>query len=263
MHAVMAASKSYLPLRSKPTFSPSVTTSTFRRGENFLLVPHHIPASSGKGTVRAAVPGAGLGGSCMVVIEVATPLLGAIAAASVHGLTDLQRPPRDLVPYALVLAPIPTELVTPLFIGCSFQHFSRDVGYGRSALLHATFLGLAPVLPQLAWAAFAAFYCLFHAPKHIVQHAGTLDPRLAVAIGATAAMCTFGLRDVDAFPLTDLMQLGGECTRHSLPALSRALLPFLARSSSLAGPGFGSGRSRPAVIARLFARRSHGSHCSR
>lgn len=147
--------------------------------------------------------------NAMVVIEAGTPLLGAIAAASAHGLTDLQRPPRELVPYALVFAPIPTEVVTPLFIGCSVQHFARDVGYGRSALLHACFISLGCTLPQLGWALFAAYYCLVHAPLHCVRHSAEgVNPFFATAVALAATVFASIVQDVQVLALTDLMQLG-------------------------------------------------------
>ena len=150
----------------------------------------------------------------MVVIEVHTPLLGAVAAASAHGLTDLRRPGSELTPYALplthVFAPFPTEVVTPLFICCSIQHFSRDVGYGGSALLHATFIGLAGCgMAELGWTIFAAFYCCLHVPSHIRAHGATLHPRFAAAIIVAAGLFALVAQaSGEVFRVTDLMQLG-------------------------------------------------------
>ena len=96
----------------------------------------------------------------MVVLHVpASPLLGAVAAASAHGLTDLKRPPHELVPYGVVMLPaimpsFPSEAVTAMFLACSWQHFARDIGHVRSFWLHmgpqsSIWLHMAPHLGSI------------------------------------------------------------------------------------------------------------------
>ena len=144
----------------------------------------------------------------MVALVAHGPMLGAVAAASVHGLTDLNRPLHELAPYAIVVAPVPTGLVTPLFVACSIQHFARDVGYRQSMLLHACFAALGLTLPQLGWGLFAAYYCCCHAPLHLTRHAHVVPPRFAAALALLAATLAYAMRGVGAFVVTDLMQLG-------------------------------------------------------
>lgn len=146
--------------------------------------------------------------AAMVSIEVTTPWLGAIAAASAHGLTDFRWRPIFLAPYLLMFAPIPTEFVTVLFICASIQHFSHDIGIKRSVLLHTTFVALAPVLPQTAWSVFALFYCACHVPMHFVRHVSEVDGRLVAMILVAAIISGLGMHGVETLELTDTMQLG-------------------------------------------------------
>jgi len=149
-----------------------------------------------------------LSAPAMVDLEVSTPLLGAIAVASSHGLTDLQRSPKELIPYGIMFLPISSDLVTLLFIGCSIQHFSRDIGIRFSLLLHMVFIALGPFYPQAAWIIFSLYYCLCHAPLHYVRHANEIDVPLAAVILAAVVVSAFGMRGVEVIQLTDVMQLG-------------------------------------------------------
>ena len=133
----------------------------------------------------------------MVRISVPATLLAPIAAASAHALTDLRRPPRELLPYAVALLPLPSPLVTALFLASSHCHFARDVGGALSALLHGALLALAPRRPDLAWAVFALFYCGVHCPAHVARQALTRGEgrallATAVALGALGALGTLG-----------------------------------------------------------------------
>jgi hypothetical protein len=144
----------------------------------------------------------------MVALEISTPWIGAIAAASVHGLTDLRWKPRELAPYALMISPIPTELVTAFFILSSIQHFSHDIGMKLSLLLHASFICLAPILPQVAWSIFALYYCICHTPLHFAQVLSEIDGRFIATLIVLAVALVLGMHDVETFVLTDTMQLG-------------------------------------------------------
>jgi hypothetical protein len=146
--------------------------------------------------------------AAMLALDISTPWVGAIAAASVHGLTDLRWRPIELAPYALMFAPIPTELVTVFFILASIRHFSHDIGIKLSLLLHATFVCLAPILPQVAWSIFATYYCACHTPLHFASHLGEIDGRFLATLIVIAMALALGMHDVETFKLTDTMQLG-------------------------------------------------------
>lgn len=145
----------------------------------------------------------------MVVLTVpGSPALGVIAAASAHGLTDLQRPPAELLPYGLVFLPLPSEMVTPLFILCSVQHFSRDIGYSRSIGLHATFALLNLVWPIGAWGLFAIFYCGIHVPRHCMEYVTKVDWRFGLAIILASVLAGACVADAPTLSVNDFMQLG-------------------------------------------------------
>ena len=154
----------------------------------------------------------------MVVLHVpASPLLGAVAAASAHGLTDLQRPPHELVPYGVVMLPaimpsFPSEAVTAMFLACSWQHFARDIGHVRSFWLHMAFVVLSQPAPELAWLMFSIYYCALHVPRHLTHHC---DVRPALRVGMLmAAMVMAGvvialvIQGAPTLYVTDWMQLG-------------------------------------------------------
>ena len=149
----------------------------------------------------------------MVVLTVPrTPLLGAIAAASAHGLTDLSRlqtAPLELAPYSLVFLPMPTNVVTPIFLMFSVQHFAHDIGRRRSVLLHCTFAIMSLVQPVLAWTLFALYYIFLHVPRHLAQHLHECKHWLKLVM---AAATIFFPRVVGGpssfFIVTDWMQKG-------------------------------------------------------
>lgn len=136
--------------------------------------------------------------------EVDALALGAIAAGSAHGLTDLLRPPHELAAYTLLLAPIPAFAVTPAFLCCSLVHFARDVGWWCSAALHISFAGLERARGGLGWSAFAVYYCAVHVPRHCTRHGLRLRGlQLTLAAFAIAA----GAPASASVTLTDSMQL--------------------------------------------------------
>ena len=155
----------------------------------------------------------------MVVLHVpASPLLGAVAAASAHGLTDLKRPPHELVPYGVVMLPaimpsFPSEAVTAMFLACSWQHFARDIGHVRSFWLHMAFVVLSQPAPELAWLMFSFYYCALHVPRHLRHHLPDVRPALRVGM-LMAAMVMAGmvialvLQGAATLYVTDWMQLG-------------------------------------------------------
>jgi len=210
-------SRQFLASRPRDGQRPDLRPRTFSAHSITVRRQHGSPSASldasgvwQKRMLRcaAAPKSIRLSAPAMVVLEVSTPLLGAVAVASLHGLTDLQRSPKELIPYGIMFLPISSDLVTLLFIGCSIQHFSRDIGIRFSLLLHTVFIALGPFFPQAAWIIFSLYYCLCHAPLHCIRHASKIDVPLAVAIVAAAVISAFGLRGVEVFQLTDAMQLG-------------------------------------------------------
>lgn len=139
----------------------------------------------------------------MISIVVDTPLASAIAAASVHGLVDLYNP-RKVVPYALLLAPIDSHVVTASFFLCSVRHFSHDTGLRLSLAMHAVWIALASIHPGAAWVSFALFYCGIHAPKHVLKQS---SERVLLLLTVAIAVA-FGTSGTSKFVLTDMLQIG-------------------------------------------------------
>ena len=71
-------------------------------------------------------------------IPVHRPLLLSIAAA--HGVTDVARPPSQLLVYAMALLPLPGWLTSGAFGIASVMHFASDMG-GGDVLVDACDLG--------------------------------------------------------------------------------------------------------------------------
>ena len=121
-----------------------------------------------------------------MLIPVTTHATIPVAAASCHALSDFALPlPRLVIAYgsAFVLTQEDT-LVTPLFAICSMLHFAKDVGsVQKSAILHAVWVGVAVVFGiEAGFDLFSAFYCLVHAPNHVLK----LQPALKMLLFAMA-----------------------------------------------------------------------------
>ena len=109
-----------------------------------------------------------------------------ILVASIHGLTDLQRPLPALWPYAVVPC-VPREAAFPLFFVASTRHFARDVGIRCSVALHVLWVLLfAANMEGVAWDLFAMFYCGVHALLHTVRTRSVVVRRL-LFLGALLA----------------------------------------------------------------------------
>lgn len=127
-----------------------------------------------------------------MILEVTRPLL--FASAIPHGLTDVWsvQHPRHLFPYLSLLLPdaVFEPWITPLFLAASVAHFSRDVGFAGSSLLHF-FWGerLLRGKDALGWA--TLYLSLVHTPLHYHRKhkEGVLvgRGRWSVVAGATAA----------------------------------------------------------------------------
>ena len=61
-----------------------------------------------------------------------------LAVASMHAFTDATRAPRQLLPYAVALVPLPPGVTICAFVASSVAHFASDVGVTCSVALHAT-----------------------------------------------------------------------------------------------------------------------------
>lgn len=132
----------------------------------------------------------------MVVI---TRHVGAIVAASAHGLGDLERDVRTLWPYALVPF-VPRAVASPAFLVASTLHFAADVSLACSVGLHVLWGTLHVArMDALAWHLFAAYYCGVHVPRRVrdsLRHRRYAMPCVvAFLVGMTAA-CPVATLDV-------------------------------------------------------------------
>ena len=136
----------------------------------------------------------------------APPLVVGLVAS--HGFTDL-RDLEDVLPYALVLLPIPGLLVTLAFLVASVVHFARDIGGEASLQLHVAWLIVGLSAGQDAAADVALLYMLLvHLPLHHsrVWAEGTWAARGAV-VGAVVAGLAMGARvPAGGFTLSHLHQ---------------------------------------------------------
>ena len=126
-----------------------------------------------------------------------------------HGLTDL-RNLEDVLPYALVLLPIPGLLATLAFLVASLVHFARDIGGEASLQLHVAWLLVGLSAGQDAAADVALLYMLlFHLPVHLtrVWAEGTWAARGAVVGAVVAGVGLGACVPAGGLTLTHLHQL--------------------------------------------------------
>jgi hypothetical protein len=122
-------------------------------------------------------------------------LLGAVA---LHGMVDFANP-GALVAYPLCLT-LPPRAVAPAFVVGSLYHFSNDVGFPASLLLHAA---LAVLPPRAAMRVLDVFFLFVHLPVLACRvRARPLSATLLVLgllVGAVASerLCSFLVRDGD------------------------------------------------------------------
>lgn len=129
----------------------------------------------------------------------------ACAFVALHGLTDFDHPPRRWgACYASTLLMHPPTL-RPLFVAASTIHFSHDVGWSASVVLHTMFLFLASTVSyDLAVRVLGLYMCVVHVPRH--YHTRWRSKRwsrgLCVALVATlvAAFTDLVFRDPVALP---------------------------------------------------------------
>ena len=92
-----------------------------------------------------------------------------VILASTHGVSDINKDISKLKWYTLAIAPIPSIMVTPMFIAASVQHFSTDVGWTSSVLLHALWIFLAAQnCMHAAWITFTIYYVIIHSLPRIL-----------------------------------------------------------------------------------------------
>ena len=99
-------------------------------------------------------------------MKVVIPRLFAIpiAISSVHGLTDFDKGVVNLLPYLLMSIPVKKNKLYAIFLLSSLQHFSYDIGYAKSILLHSFWLCGFKYYANIAWMTFCIFYSCFHVP---------------------------------------------------------------------------------------------------
>ena len=117
-------------------------------------------------------------------IPVHRPLLLSIAAA--HGVTDVARPPSQLIVYAMALLPLPGWLTSGAFGIASVMHFASDMGGAMSLLMHATWAALARYHWALAFESALWYICAVHIPM-LFQRA-SLTVRTVLLIGTLVAI---------------------------------------------------------------------------
>lgn len=101
----------------------------------------------------------------LVLPAVAKP---ACAFVALHGLTDFDRPIRTWsVCYGATLLMHPPYLM-PLFVAASTVHFSKDVGFRTSVLMHVCFLlSFTDLLSyNTAMCGLFLYMCVVHVPLH-------------------------------------------------------------------------------------------------
>lgn len=97
-------------------------------------------------------------------IVIPKPFAVPIAISSVHGLTDFEKSPTNLLPYLLVSLPANEKQTSLIFLLSSLYHFSFDIGYLKSTLLHIFWLFGFKHYKNIAWMSFCVFYCFIHVP---------------------------------------------------------------------------------------------------
>ncbi len=97
-------------------------------------------------------------------ILVPKPFAIPIAVSSVHGLIDIYKKPINLLPYLLLTVPIDKKTLSFTFLLSSLHHFSFDIGYTKSIILHLFWLYGFKYYNYIAWASFCIFYCCLHVP---------------------------------------------------------------------------------------------------
>lgn len=138
----------------------------------------------------------------MVLLHVPPPASSILLTTSAHGLTDLAHGnATQLVPYLGVLFPVPTDLVTPIFVATSVWHFAKDTNLQNSVFLHSGFV-LAHVfgLDAFAWIILSLYMCLIHVPRHL-SRATPEAALLAVLVGLILSQVP-----VHTLTVTDWMQ---------------------------------------------------------
>lgn len=136
-------------------------------------------------------------------------LRGAIAVIGTHGLTDLDSK-RFVAPYAICLgAPVPSEVLTPLFCAASIAHFSEDSSFAGSVLLHLAVLVIGLCCgQQVAFEAMCTYLACVHVPAHYVRCVARRRGRGVVLALCATAMAILQCNQLECTPLVleDWMQ---------------------------------------------------------
>jgi hypothetical protein len=110
-------------------------------------------------------------------------------AASTHGLVDLCEPQR-LLPYSILLLPLPGMLTSCIFGVASVQHFAADLGLVPSIMSHIALVLCARINQPLTTNAFCLYYLGAHVP--LTLHRFRKQRRVcgdALIVATCAAIC--------------------------------------------------------------------------
>lgn len=98
------------------------------------------------------------------------PTVSAVAAASLHGLTDFGFGTKVIVPYtAGFILPASNNDLHFIFAIASVNHFSKDVGLSNSLGLHLCLVFTAMINIQASFFIFSLYYCGLHVPLHLYR----------------------------------------------------------------------------------------------
>ena len=90
-----------------------------------------------------------------------------LAVASLHSLSDIEKPVGRLLPYFGLLFWPECVDTTVAFSVSSLLHFSKDVGLQGSVILHCAWILVALFFGvEAGFDTFLIYYCFVHAPMH-------------------------------------------------------------------------------------------------
>ena len=132
----------------------------------------------------------------------------AVMTVAMHGMTDFDSPARWVPAYALAAVPLPSEVVTVVFVFASLFHFATDLGSTGSLALHTAVAATTATMgTQAGLAAMGLYLLTVHTPLH---YARCVSRRRYHALYVAAVSSAFALRLAPCLPrsisLTDCVQ---------------------------------------------------------
>ena len=101
----------------------------------------------------------------MVAIPVPTLLAPVVWTVGMHGLTDAVTHTKMIPAYALAIPSWP--FTTSYFTVASIFHFSEDIGFRNSILLHTCIVLVASLSVPFAMTLVLTYMCVVHVPCHL------------------------------------------------------------------------------------------------